>query len=256
MAEQNVNQSLAATDFGAIQDLSETSPADPTGPRFLVEKIFPSVDDGRYPIKRIAGEPVEVWADVLREGHDTLAAALLWRKETASAWQREPMRLHTNDRWHGSFTPPEPGRYLYAVEAWTDQFSTWRHGLLLKQQAGLDVALEAREGREMLDDLQPRQAGARWAIERARSEFDRTADLNVLLERRNQARLFRRASRAAISPAAPPCRSRLTGRERAPAHGMRWCRVARAPCRAAMARSTTASRGFPISPSSASTSCT
>jgi starch synthase (maltosyl-transferring) len=181
MAEQNVKQSLAATDFGAIQDLSETSPADPTGPRFLVEKIFPSVDDGRYPVKRIAGEPVEVWADVLREGHDALAAALLWRKETASAWQREPMRLYGNDRWHGRFTPPEPGRYLYAIEAWTDRFGTWRHGLLLKQQAGLDVALEAREGRELLDDLQPRQAGAHWTIERARSEFDRTADLTVLL---------------------------------------------------------------------------
>src|SRR5688500_18990846 len=98
MIEQNVNQSLAATDFGAIQDLSETSPADPTGPRFLVEKVFPSVDDGRYPVKRIAGEPVEVWADILREGHDVLAASLLWRKETAREWRREPMRLHGNDR--------------------------------------------------------------------------------------------------------------------------------------------------------------
>jgi starch synthase (maltosyl-transferring) len=181
MAEQNVKQSLAATDFGAIQDLSETSPADPTGPRFLVEKIFPSVDDGRYPVKRIAGEPVEVWADILREGHDVLAAALLWRKESDCGWQRAPMRLFTNDRWQGAFTPPEPGRYLFAIEAWTDRFGTWRHGLLLKQQAGVDVALEAREGRELLDDVQPHEAGAHWTIERARSEFDRTADLNLLL---------------------------------------------------------------------------
>ena len=108
MAEQNVNPSLAATDFGATQDRSEASPADPTGPRFRVEKIYPSIDDGRYPVKRIAGEPVEVWADILREGHDVLAAALLWRKETAREWQRETMRLHGNDRWRGSFTPPSP----------------------------------------------------------------------------------------------------------------------------------------------------
>jgi starch synthase (maltosyl-transferring) len=179
MAEQNVKQSLAATDFGAIQDVLETPPA--TGPRFLVEKIFPSVDDGRYPVKRIAGEPVEVWADILREGHDVLAAALLWRGETEAAWRREPMRLHGNDRWQSSFTPPEPGRYLFAIEAWTDRFGTWRHGLLLKQQAGLDVAIEAREGRELLDDLQPRDAGSHWTIERARSEFDRSADLCLLL---------------------------------------------------------------------------
>ncbi len=181
MIEQNVKQSLAATDFGAIQDLSETSPADPTGPRFLVEKVFPSVDDGRYPVKRIAGEPVEIWADVLREGHDVLAAGLLWRKETAAAWRREPMRLHGNDRWQGSFTPPEPGRYLFAIEAWTDRFGTWRHALLLKQQAGLDITLETREGRELLDDLQPRETGGYWIIERARSDFDRTGDLNILL---------------------------------------------------------------------------
>ena len=24
-------------------------------------------------------------------------------------WRREPMQLHNNDRWHGRFTPPEPG---------------------------------------------------------------------------------------------------------------------------------------------------
>ena len=32
------------------------APGDPTGPRFLIEDIYPSVDGGRYPIKRIAGE--------------------------------------------------------------------------------------------------------------------------------------------------------------------------------------------------------
>ena len=137
-----------------ITNLPETAPNDPTGPRFLVEDIYPSVDGGRYPVKRIAGEPIEVWADILREGHDRLAAELLWRKETEAEWRREPMRLHSNDRWHGRFTPPEPGRYLFAIEAWTDQFATWRHGLLLKREAGIDVALEAREGRELLGELQ------------------------------------------------------------------------------------------------------
>ena len=51
-----------------LSELPETAPSDPTGPRFLVEDIYPSVDGGRYPIKRIAGEPIEVWADLLREG--------------------------------------------------------------------------------------------------------------------------------------------------------------------------------------------
>lgn len=157
------------------------APGDPTGPRFLIEDVFPSVDGGRHPIKRIAGEPIEVWVDLLREGHDRLAAALLWRKETAKNWHRQPMQLHGNDRWQGQFTPPEPGRYLFEIEAWTDQFATWRNILILKRDAGVDVALDAREGRELLGELKPRDPQHRRVIETACRQFDQTRDANVLL---------------------------------------------------------------------------
>jgi starch synthase (maltosyl-transferring) len=165
----------------AVPDLPEMAPGDPTGPRFLVEDIFPSVDGGRHPIKRIAGEPIEVWVDLLREGHDRLAATLLWRKETAKNWHRQPMRLHGNDRWQGQFIPPEPGRYLFEIEAWTDQFATWRNGFILKLDAGVDVALDAREGRELLGELKPRDPQHRQVIETACRQFDQTRDANVLL---------------------------------------------------------------------------
>jgi starch synthase (maltosyl-transferring) len=157
------------------------APSDPTGPRFLIEDIFPSVEGGRYPIKRIAGEPIEVWADLLREGHDQLGAALLWRKESAKEWRREPMRLHGNDRWHGRFTPPAPGRYLFEIEAWTDQFATWRHGLLLKRDAGQDISLDAREGREILNDVKPRDPQFKRLIEGVRRQFDQTQNVSILL---------------------------------------------------------------------------
>ena len=51
------------------------------------------------------------------------------------------MALFGNDRWHGRFTPPEPGWYLFAIEAWTDQYATWRKEFLLKQEAGQDIEL-------------------------------------------------------------------------------------------------------------------
>src|SRR3954469_17850991 len=98
---------------------------DPTGPRFKIEDIFPRVDGGQYPVKRISGEIVEVWADIFREGHDVIAPAVMWRTENASVWRQAPMTPHSNDRWHGHFTPPSPGSYLYRIEAWTDQFATW-----------------------------------------------------------------------------------------------------------------------------------
>src|SRR4249919_3271449 len=158
------------------------APGDPTGPRFLVEDIYPSVDGGRYPIKRIVGEPIEVWADLLREGHDQLAAELLWRKESEADWRRAPMRLVGNDRWHGSFTPPEPGRYLFAIETWTDQYGTWLKQLLLKRDAGLDLTLEAKEGRDLLSELNAGDTKNKRRIERARRDFDRTSDLEILLD--------------------------------------------------------------------------
>jgi len=155
--------------------------AGPARARVLVEAIAPQVDGGRYPLKRIAGEPIEVWADILREGHDQLAAELIWRKETATEWHREPMRLYGNDRWQGHFTPSESGRYLFEVEAWTDRFATWRHGLLLKRDAGQDITLELREGREILNDVNLRDLASKRLIERAWKEFDRSGDANLLL---------------------------------------------------------------------------
>ena len=103
-------------------------------------------------------------------------------KGSEADWRRAPMRLAGNDRWHGSFTPPEPGRYLFAIETWTDQYGTWRKQLLLKRHAGLDLTLEAKEGRELLSELNARDAKNKRRIERARRDFDRTSDLETLLD--------------------------------------------------------------------------
>jgi starch synthase (maltosyl-transferring) len=127
--------------------------------RIVVENVYPLVDAGRFPVKRIAGEAVEVWADIFRDGHAVLAAEMLWRSEGATRWSRSRMRLHQNDRWTTSFTPPKPGRYVYAIEAWTDHFATWKRDFLAKRAAGLDVTMELQEGRALLDKVSPRSGG-------------------------------------------------------------------------------------------------
>ena len=38
------------------------------------------------------------------------------------------MTHHGNDRWSGSFVPEQLGHHVYAIEAWTDEFATWRRG--------------------------------------------------------------------------------------------------------------------------------
>ncbi len=164
----DVTASITLSSFGDL-----------TGRRIVIEDVYPAVDAGRFPVKRVAGEPVDVWADIFRDGHALLAAELLWRPEGASRWSRTRMRLHPNDRWSASFVPKKPGRYVYAIEAWTDHYFTWRHNYVTKRDAGLDVILELREGRLLLD--RGSQGRSDTSVANLRREFDEARDPAVLL---------------------------------------------------------------------------
>jgi starch synthase (maltosyl-transferring) len=162
--------------------VSAPTAADLSGHPFVIEDVYPTVDGGRHAVKRIAGETVDVWCDILRDGHDVSAAALLWRREGDARWRREPLRFHDNDRWHGSFVPPEPGRYAFAIEAWTDAFGTWRREFTLKRDAGQPVEFELKEGLELLAHLKPKGKEARELIDRAQAEVQRTGAPDALLD--------------------------------------------------------------------------
>src|SRR5215471_6263500 len=123
-------------------DVNAASLAGWCAPRIYIEDVYPAVDAGRFAVKRVAAEPVDVWADIFRDGHALLAAELLWKHEGANRWSRAPMRLVDNDRWIGSFVPSQAGRYLFGVEAWTNVIGTWRRDVIAKEKAGLDLSLE------------------------------------------------------------------------------------------------------------------
>src|SRR5438552_3080669 len=40
---------------------------------FHIEDVYPLIDGGRFPVMRIAGERVEVWSDIYRDGHDVVS---------------------------------------------------------------------------------------------------------------------------------------------------------------------------------------
>jgi starch synthase (maltosyl-transferring) len=141
--------------------------------RFYIEDIYPNVDTGRFAVKRIVGEPIDIWADIVRDGHDVLAAHLIWRRERDRAWQRVPMHLFSNDRWTASFTPTEIGRHVCAIEAWTDEFATWRRDFLVKRKSGQDTNLDALEGELLVAGAQPASPVASELIAQARAAFAR-----------------------------------------------------------------------------------
>ena len=151
------------------------------GGAFLIEDVYPLIDGGRFPVKRIVGERVEVWADIYRDGDDVVSAALVWRREHDREWRRAPMSHHSNDRWGGSFVPDTPGRHVYAIEAWTDEFATWRQEFELKLKAGADLTLDAIEGAGMLTKAQAGGPAAAAVILRQCEDYLQTGDAAPLL---------------------------------------------------------------------------
>ena len=114
--------------------------------RVIVEAVTPEVDEGRYPAKRTVGEDLIVEADVYADGHDVLAAVLLWRRRGDPAWSETPMEALPNDRWRAAFPLDEAfATYEYTVEGWVDARATWKHGLEKKVAAGQDVTSERLE---------------------------------------------------------------------------------------------------------------
>ncbi|HVX37958.1 MAG TPA: alpha-1,4-glucan--maltose-1-phosphate maltosyltransferase [Gemmatimonadaceae bacterium] len=113
----------------------------------IIECVTPELDGGRYPVKRITGDSVIVGADLIKEGHDQLAARVLYKGPGDDDWSYAPMRFdYDQDRWYGAFTVNRIGRWTFTIEAWTDRFATWRSGLRKKVDAGQDVQLELAEG--------------------------------------------------------------------------------------------------------------
>jgi starch synthase (maltosyl-transferring) len=110
--------------------------------RVVIESLKPEVDSGRFPIKRVIGEKVVVTADIFSDGHDTVAARVLYRMERDHGWREVPMRLIENDRWKGEFVVEEVGIYLYTVEGWIDHFKTWQRDIKKRYDAGQDLGVE------------------------------------------------------------------------------------------------------------------
>src|SRR5438105_8759290 len=127
--------------------------------RVVIEGIRPAVEGGAYPIKRVIGEKVVVEADVFGDGHDLVSCALRFRHEGESTWSESAMTLLGNDRWRGSFTVTELGRYLYTIRGWMDRFGTWRRDLAAKAEAGQDVSVELLSGALLVEKALARAHG-------------------------------------------------------------------------------------------------
>ena len=121
-------------------------------PRLAIEDVTPSVDDGRFPVKRTAGDAVRVEADIIIDGHEKLGASVLYRAAGERDWRQVRMEPIGNDRFAASFALQRVGRHEFTIEAWRDVFATYRNELDKKSVAGLDVTLELTEGALLVEE--------------------------------------------------------------------------------------------------------
>ena len=136
-------------------------PVSTHAPTVVIDQFYPCLEGGRYPVKRTVGEPLEVWVDVFKDGHDVISAVLKWRREGGQRWAEAPLTAGDGDRWHGRCVFESTGRWEYAVEAWADGFRSWKKTFEVRVRAAdPDVPVEALEGARLLEEAAARAKAA------------------------------------------------------------------------------------------------
>ncbi|MEO5673979.1 MAG: alpha-1,4-glucan--maltose-1-phosphate maltosyltransferase [Chitinophagales bacterium] len=113
--------------------------------RVYIDHVYPEIDGGRFYIKRVEGEVVNVEADVFTDGHDLVAASVLFRHESEKKWQSSLMLDMGGHHKAGSFKAEQQGFYYYTIQAWVDHALSWKHNFKrrLEGKEKLDVELLA-----------------------------------------------------------------------------------------------------------------
>jgi starch synthase (maltosyl-transferring) len=132
--------------------------------RIRIEHAAPTVDGGRWPVKRTVGDTVNVSADIFRDGHEVLRAVVRWRAPGEKAWQESPLIAvdahHDGVRWEGAFTVEAEGRTQWTIQAWVDLFAGWRDELARKVEFGqTDLSGELSEGAVLIQAAADRAKG-------------------------------------------------------------------------------------------------
>lgn len=145
--------------------------------RVIIEAVSPEIDGGRFAAKRTVGDLVRVEADIFTDGHDSVAAALLYGFEKTNEWTEQPFELINNDRWFAEFRTPELGRYRYTIVAWVDHFETWRKDLLKRIQADTDTPVDYLIGADLITESAKRAKGPDAGWLRHEADFLRSEAL-------------------------------------------------------------------------------
>jgi starch synthase (maltosyl-transferring) len=128
--------------------------------RLGITDVAPVVSCGSFSARAVVGEHVPITATVFREGHDAVAANVVWRPaddatgDAATPLLRMQRYSDQPDRWLTTVVPDREGLWTFRVEAWSDPLATWHHAVEVKVAAGQgadELANDIEEGARLLD---------------------------------------------------------------------------------------------------------
>src|SRR4051812_40513482 len=143
---------LASTDLDSV--IAMTGRADL---RLGISDVAPVVSCGSFSARAVVGEHVPVTATAFREGHDAVAANVVWcppGEDGVPPLIRMAKYGDEPDRWLATVVPDREGRWTFRIEAWSDPLSTWHHAVEVKVAAGQgadELANDLEEGARLLD---------------------------------------------------------------------------------------------------------
>ena len=116
--------------------------------RIPITDVTPVVENGTWPAKGVENEAFPVQATIFREGHDCFGAAcVLFDADGTQVQEKLMVDVRPGEfRYEGWLTPKKPGDYTFAVRAWSDPISTWRHTADIKISNNQDIQLVFLEG--------------------------------------------------------------------------------------------------------------
>ena len=118
--------------------------------RVRIESITPTIEQGRFPVKRVLGDDLVLEASLVSDGHDRVAGEVAIR-DPSGAVRVLPLVPTGNDRFRARLVAETLGAWTFAIEAWIDRFGTWRHDFERRVQAKQEeLGIELQIGAAML----------------------------------------------------------------------------------------------------------
>ena len=121
--------------------------------RVIIDYVYPVINNGKYPVKRVVNEPVRLHAHIFGDGHDVIAASVRYKHVNDKDWNEVRLEPTFNDEWKGEFWVHKQGYYYYKIEAWVDHALNWMHGIKRKIDDNQYVSSELLEGVVLIDNI-------------------------------------------------------------------------------------------------------